>query len=110
MGYDRDWKNDTRFLWKGKEYIYSKCRNTRWVGYYPVMFHGHITHSQAYLQAFEGSIKRATKVKYHKVPSQRVVYELMSGHDFRLPNDIRGAFHAVFAKTRHGVQSMAGPQ
>merc|ERR1712070_321513 len=97
---DKDNLNGTLFLWKGKEYIYSKCRNRRWIGTYPVMFHGHVTHSPAYLEAFQSSFRKKRKLKEGLAPSHREVYALLSSHDWALPEDLHGAFQTVFAKTR----------
>merc|ERR1712146_262039 len=85
---DRSEYNGTLYTWKGKEYLYSKCKNQRWIGYYPVMFHGHVTHSKAYIQAFEGSLKQQRKASERTAPSHLEVYALLSKNEWRLGDDL----------------------
>lgn len=88
-------RNYTRYLWHGKEHIYTLCRNERWVGYYPVMFHGHTTRDPNYLLQFQGSHKLKKKIKMQQLPSHREVYAMLSKLDWRLPDDLRAAFSDV---------------
>lgn len=97
---DHDQLNHTRMIWKGKEPLYYLCGNTRWVGYYPVMFHGHITHSPRYMQHFIGSYKEHKKRWMLQYPSHREVYELLKKSEWRLGDNLREALLGVFAATR----------
>eukprot|EP00927_Polykrikos_kofoidii_P049006 TRINITY_DN43158_c0_g1_i1.p1 TRINITY_DN43158_c0_g1~~TRINITY_DN43158_c0_g1_i1.p1 ORF type:complete len:686 (+),score=79.96 TRINITY_DN43158_c0_g1_i1:70-2127(+) len=68
-----------RKIWKGREHLYASCQHSNpdgWVARYPVMFHGHVTHDNAYQAPSHSSWKLVN-------PSLRQVHARLMWSDFR---------------------------